>query len=102
MTTSSHETELIEQNLNQLLMQKQSIQIEFNETVNALEELQKSKGDVYRMLGNIMIKSEKQSLIKELEERKKVLEMQLSVFDKQEMLFGSKLKDLKKVKSGND
>lgn len=71
MTTSSHETELIEQNLNQLLMQKQSIQIEFNETVNALEELQKSKGDVYRMLGNIMIKSEKQSLIKELEERKK-------------------------------
>lgn len=102
MTTSSHETELIEQNLNQLLMQKQSIQIEFNETVNALEELQKSKGDVYRMLGNIMIKSEKQLLIKELEERKKVLEMQLSVFDKQEMLFGSKLKDLKKVKSGNN
>ena len=55
-----------EQTLQGLLMQKQTFQIELNESENALSEITKSKDDVFKIVGNIMIKSNKESVEKEL------------------------------------
>lgn len=103
------EMQILEQNFQSILMQKQSMQLELNEIVNALQEIRKSSDDVYKMVGNIMIKSDKSELLKELEEKKKILEVKLHSVDKQEKILTEKseslrndinnsLKSMKKVK----
>jgi prefoldin beta subunit len=84
------ELQLLEQNLQNILMQKQAFQIELNETDTALEEVKKSKDEVYKITGNIMIKSSKDSLLKELEEKKKLLELRLKAIEKQEASLAEK------------
>jgi len=76
--------QVYEQNLQSLLMQRQSMQVELNEISNALEELSKSGDEVYKILGGIMIKSEKKSLIGELQEKKKISEIRIQSIEKQE------------------
>lgn len=84
------EIQILEQNLQNLMAQKQASQFELNETNNALEEVKKTKSDAYRILGNIMIKSKPEDLVKELEEKKKILDLRISSIEKQEKLIGEK------------
>ena len=63
------ELQVLEQNLQNVLMQKQTFQIELAETQGALEELEKSGEEVYKIIGQLMIKSEKAKMKIELEEK---------------------------------
>jgi prefoldin beta subunit len=60
-----------QQSLQSLMTQKQHLEIEKAETEKALEELKKvADGDaVFKQAGTVLIKSKKQELIDELEER---------------------------------
>ncbi len=78
------EMQLLEQNLQNLLMQKQAFQLELNETINANEALQSSKGDVYRIVGQIMLKSEKKEMEKDIDEKKHLLGLRIKSIEKQE------------------
>ena len=60
------ELRILEQNTQQVLMQKQAMEFELAEISNALAELSNSEGEVFKVLGSIMIKSSKDSLKKEL------------------------------------
>jgi prefoldin beta subunit len=90
------ELQILEQNLQGLLMQKQAFQMELNQTLNALKEVEKTDDDVYKMAGSIMLKTEKTTVIKELEEKKKILELRTNAIEKQETLLNNKAEDLKK------
>jgi len=90
------ELQLIEQNLQALLMQKQSIQLEANEAASAILELKKTSDEVYRIIGGIMVKSEKSVLLSELEEKNKIFELRVSTLEKQEKISGEKAEKLKK------
>jgi len=79
------ELQFLEQNFQMVLMQKQSMQIEFNETKTALEEVGKSKGDIFKVLGQVMVKADKDALKKELKEKKEILEKHMKSFEKQEL-----------------
>lgn len=89
------ELQSYEQNLQGLLMQKQSLQIESNETTNALFELSKSGDEVYKIVGGIMVKSDKKTLAKELEEKKKFSEIHLNSIEKQEKSIEGKASALR-------
>lgn len=91
----TRELQLLEHNMQQVMMQHQALQIELNEIINALGELSKSSDDVYRVMGNIMMRAEKSSLQKELEERKSQLEIHVQAVEKQESLLQSKANALK-------
>jgi len=91
---SLHELEILEHNLQHLSMQKQTIQLELNETINALNEIEKTNDEVYRVLGNIMLRADKSLLRKELEEKKRVLALRLEACEKQEALLEKKAQDL--------
>lgn len=78
------ELQIIEQNLQNILMQKQAFQMELNETENASSELAKAKDEVYKIAGQIMIKSSKEVLLKELDEKKHLLSLRLKSIEKQE------------------
>ena len=74
----------LEQNLQRFLLQKQHFQTQMLEIENALEELSKSKGEAYKIIGTIMVSSDKDGLKKELAEKKEILELKLKNLEKQE------------------
>lgn len=87
--------QVYEQNLQGLLMQKQSLQMELNEVSNAISELSKSGEEVYKIIGGIMIKSDKKTLLKELEEKKKFSETHINALEKQEKSVEEKASSLR-------
>jgi len=66
------------------------------ENENALEELEKSKKDAYKIIGAIMISSDKDNLKKELKEQKDILDLRIKSLDKQEKSFKEKAEDIQK------
>lgn len=92
--TKLQELQILEHNLQNILMQKQAYQLELNETLNALEEVNKTTDSIYKMAGSIMIKADKVKTISELEEKKKILQLRNNSLDKQESLFESKAREL--------
>jgi len=78
------ELQMIEQNLGSLSMQKQAFDFELSETEHALEELSESSGDVFKIVGQIMVKSDKDKLKLELEKKVKLLNLRIKSLDAQE------------------
>ena len=89
------EVQLTEHQAQQLAIQKQATQVELNEVQNALAEISATQDEIYRMLGNVMIRTEKSTLTKELSERKKLLELRIQALEKQENLIDDKSKKLR-------
>jgi prefoldin beta subunit len=87
--------QVLEQNLQSLLLQKQAFQVELNEAESAISEIGKSKDDIYKITGQIMLKADKMNIEKELGERKDILSIRLKSIDKQENLLKEKLEKLK-------
>ena len=89
------ELQMLEQNLQNLLMQKQAFQIELSETNAALREIEKSGDEVFKIIGNIMIQTEKPKIINELKEKQKILDMRTNSLEKQESEMTSQLEGLR-------
>lgn len=97
------ELQAYEQNLHGMLLQKQAFQAELNESENALSEISKSKEDIFRLVGNIMIKTPKEKTEKELKQKIDILSLRLKSLEKQESQLteqSEKLKEevMKKIK----
>jgi len=90
------ELQILEQNLQNLSMQKQTFQIELTEVQNALSDLKKSGEEVYKIVGGLMVRSSKANLTSDLEEKKKIFEIRISSIEKQEKIFDEKSEKLKK------
>jgi len=89
------ELQMIEQTMQTLMIQKQTFQVELNETLSALEELNAAKDDVFKIVGQIMVKAKKESLEKELREKKSLLEMRVKNLDKQVDSMSTRLEKLR-------
>ena len=87
-----------QQNLQSILAQKQQVDMENTESERALEELQKaSENDqVFKYAGSILIKSDKKTLIEELEEKKELSNTQITVLSKQEERIKTSLQEQEK------
>lgn len=85
------EMQMIEQNLQNVLLQKQAFEMELSEVESAISETQKSSEEVYKIVGNIMIRADKQAVIKELEEKKKIFSLRLKTLENQEKILMEKL-----------
>lgn len=85
-----------EQNLQNILLQKQAFQIELHETEAAIEEAENSSGDIYKIVGQIMINSKKEEILKQLQEKKETLILRVKAIENQEKFLNSRLEKLKK------
>tara|TARA_B100001013_G_C24334841_1_gene334099 strand:- start:30 stop:416 length:387 start_codon:yes stop_codon:yes gene_type:complete len=87
-----------QQNLQSILAQKQQVDMENIESERALEELQKANDDeqVFKYAGTILIKSEKKTLIDELEEKKELSKTKITVLTKQEERLKTSLQEQEK------
>ena len=84
----------LEQNLQQLLLQKQTFQAQLLEAESAQEEIKKSD-TIYKVLGGIMIKSEKEVVEKELKEKNETLLLRIKNTEKQEGSLKEKVQKLR-------
>ncbi len=89
------EMQLIEQSLQQIVMQKQAFQMELSETKTALKEVEKSGEDIYKIVGQLMLKSEKSDIVKDLKEKQKLLDLRTSSLEKQEKTMAKQLEKLR-------
>ena len=88
------ELQTFQQQMQTVLIQKESLNIQNMEIEKALEELSKIEhDDVYKAVGPILIKSTKNELSKELKERKETIELRLKSLQKQENRLREKLKE---------
>jgi len=81
--------QMIEQSLQALLMQKQQFQLQQVEVQSALKELE-SVNEAYKIVGNIMVLTKKDDLLKELQQKKDVVELRIMTMEKQENQFRDK------------
>jgi prefoldin beta subunit len=85
--------QLIQQNLENFSMQKQQFQVQQTEIETALLEI-KNTNTAYKIVGNIMVLSDKEQLRKELEERDEMLNIRVNTIEKQEEKLRSKFEEL--------
>lgn len=89
------EMQLIDQTLQQLLLQKHAFQMELSETKSALSEIEKSEDEVYKIVGQLMIKSEKSKIKEELLNKQKIIDIRLKSLEKQESTLSEKLEKIR-------
>jgi prefoldin beta subunit len=86
----------LQQTLQSVVNQKQQVELELNEADKALAELEKSTDDtpVYKSVGGILVKSNRQTLLAELKERKELMATRVTVLGKQEDRTRERLKEI--------
>jgi len=86
----------VQQSLQSVLTQKQQLELELAETDQALSELAKldEKATIYKSIGSLLVKAEKDKVTTELTERKELLNTRVTVMGKQEERLRTQAKDL--------
>jgi len=84
-----------QQNLQMTVSQKQQLEFENIETEKSLEELKKVSDDdaVFKFAGTILVKSNKQTLLEDLEEKKELIKTRTTILAKQEDKLKTSLKE---------
>jgi len=86
----------LQQTLQVIVAQKQQVEVELTDVDKALEEIKKMPDDnpIYQAIGAFLVKKDKESVIKELTERRELLTVRASVLGKQEERTRERLKEV--------
>jgi prefoldin beta subunit len=85
--------QILEQNLQAFLLQRQQLQTQLIEIESALKELKDTK-EAYKIIGNIMVSSKKEDLEKDLTQKKETAELRIKTLEKQEKTIKERAKKL--------
>jgi len=85
----------IEQSMQQFLMQKQQFQTQMVEIDSALKEMGQTS-ETYKIIGNIMVKTDKEALEKDLKEKRELVELRMKTVEKQENKIKAGAEELRK------
>ena len=85
----------LQQQVQVLAQQRMQMELQLKETEKAIEELSKLTGkpEIYKSIGTLLIKSDKENVSTELAEKKDTLELRIKTFKKQEERLQEKLKE---------
>lgn len=89
------EMQMLEQNLQQTLLQKQAFQMELSETQSALKEMESAGEEVYKIIGQLMLKTDKKKIKEDLENKDKLLSLRMKTLEKQEESLSSQTDKLR-------
>jgi prefoldin beta subunit len=92
---SVQEIQFLEQGLQNILYQKQAFQMELSETKEALKELENSGDEVYKVIGQIMIRSEKSKIKEEMLSKIKIFELRMKNLEKQEVALTDRIEKIR-------
>jgi len=84
-----------QQQARMVLTQKYQIELQLKESEAALDELEKAGNtEVHKIIGQILIKSDKETISKDLKEKADILGVRLKSLDSQEKKITGQLKSL--------
>jgi prefoldin beta subunit len=78
------EIQILEQTLHNISFQKQAFQLELSEISESLNSLQSSGEEVFKIIGQLMIKTDKKKIQEELANKQKLLELRTKSIEKEE------------------
>jgi len=90
------EFQSMQQQLQLIMLQKQQMKLQSDEMDHALQEIEKAKGETYRLVGPILMQSTKDEIVKDLNERKGSLESRITIMEKQEERLKKQLSEGRK------
>lgn len=92
------EIQMLEQNFEQLMQQKHLFNMESGETDLAIKEVEKSEGDLFKIVGGqVVIKSSKEKLIADLKHKKEIIGLRMKSIENQEKEFSDRMEELRKA-----
>ena len=96
------EFQFYQQQLQTVLIQKESLKLQTAEIEGALEELGKTEQkNAFKIVGNVMVSKSVEELKKELQEMKEEIDLRINSLEKTEERIMNKLKDLQaSIKGG--
>lgn len=90
------QAQVYQQQIQGISAQKEAFNMQIMEISNAVEQLEKTKEkDVYKASGPLLIKESKESVKKDLEEKKELLNTRLKVLEKSEQKLKAKIDELR-------
>ena len=90
------ELQMLEQNFQQLMMQKQAFAMEATETDHIVKEVEKTDGEVSRIIGNqVVIRTTKEEILKDMKHKKELIDLRLKNMEEQEKEFSSKIQEIR-------
>lgn len=82
------------QQLQNVLLQKQTLMLQGKEVEKALDEISKEDTqEIYRSIGPILVRADKEKTKKDLEEQKEEMELKIKTLEKQESRLKSMMKE---------
>ncbi|PVX23376.1 MAG: prefoldin subunit beta [Candidatus Bathyarchaeum sp.] len=86
----------LQQSLQAVMSQKQQLEMQLTEVEQAVSELEKMNETavIYKSIGALLVKSEKDKVTADLTERKELLKMRVDVLAKQDERLRTQVKDL--------
>ena len=91
-----HNMQIMEHSLQQILLQKQAFEMELRETQSALKEIEKSGDEVFKIIGQMMIKTDKKTMVSDLANKEKLIDLRIKNFEKQERSISEKIEEMQK------
>ena len=86
------ELQMMEQGFQQLLMQKNAFSMEGNETDFIIAEVEKTEGEVSRIIGGqVVIKSTKEAILIDMKKKKELIGIRMKTINEQEKEFSEKI-----------
>ncbi len=92
----------LQQQLQAVVTQKLQVESMLKESSAALEEVQNAPDDtpIFKVAGNVLVKVEKEKVIKELQEKKESYEIRLKALERQEERLKERIDEMqKKIRS---
>lgn len=86
----------LQQQLQFVVVQKQQSSLQSMELAKALEEVEASKGQVYRFAGPVVVQKDKALLVEELKKEKEAIELRQAALSKQEEKMKERFNALRK------
>lgn len=90
------ELQMMEQSFQQLMQQKNAFSMESTETDYIIKEVEKTEGEVSRIVGGqVVIKTTKEEIIETMNNKKKLIETRMESIEKQEKEFSEKIETVR-------
>ncbi len=86
--------QMLNQQLQSVLVQKQTLMLHNTEIEHAMEEIKDNTGKVFSIIGPVLIEKENKSVKQDLNERKEETELRIKTLEKQEKMLKDKIKEL--------
>ena len=88
----------VQQQLQMVVTQKVQLENSLKETESAIQEVEKVSDDtpIFKTVGTVLVKTNKEQILKELKEKKDTFEIRIKALERQEEKLRERLQDLQK------